>query len=33
MQPQEANRYNVVASPELFDGATALLGPGRDQFV
>ena len=33
MQPQEANRYNVVASPDLFDGATALLGPGRDHFV
>ena len=33
MQPHEANRYNVVAPPDLFDGATALLGPGRDEFV
>ena len=33
MQAQEANRYNVVAPPDLFDGATALLGPGRDEFV
>jgi spermidine synthase len=33
MRPQEANRYNVVAAPDLFDGARALLGPGRDEFV
>jgi hypothetical protein len=33
MTPQEANRYNVVAPPDLFDGATALLGPGRDEFL
>ena len=33
MKPQEANRYNVVAAPDLFDGATALLGPGRDEFL
>jgi spermidine synthase len=33
MKPQEANRYNVVAPPDLFDGATALLGAGRDQFL
>ena len=33
MQPQEANRYNVVAPPDLFDGATALLGPERDEFL
>ena len=33
MKPQEANRYNVVAPPDLFDGATALLGPGRDEFL
>jgi hypothetical protein len=33
MLPHEANRYNVVAPPDLFDGATALLGPGRDAFV
>jgi hypothetical protein len=29
MKAQEANRYNVVAPPDLFDGATALLGPGE----
>jgi hypothetical protein len=33
MKPGEANRYNVVAPPDLFDGATALLGPGRDEFL
>jgi len=33
MQPQEANRYNVVAPPDLFAGATALLGPGRNEFL
>jgi SAM-dependent methyltransferase len=33
MQPQEANRFNVVAPPDLFDGATALLSPARDEFV
>ena len=33
MRPEEANRYNVVERPDLFDGASALLGPGRDAFV
>jgi len=33
MQAQEANRYNVVERPDLFDAATALLGPGRDEFL
>jgi len=33
MQPDEANRYNVVRGPDMFDGATALLGPGRDAFL
>jgi SAM-dependent methyltransferase len=33
MKPHEANRYNVVAPPDLFDGATALLGPRRDEFL
>jgi spermidine synthase len=33
MKPHEANRYNVVAPPDLFDGATALLGPGRNEFL
>ena len=33
MQPQEANRYNVVAPPDLFAGATALLGPWRNEFL
>ena len=33
MRPEEANRYNVVQPPDLFDGATALLGPGREEFL
>ena len=33
MQPGEANRFNVVEGPDLFDGAQALLGPGRDEFM
>ena len=33
MKPEEANRHNVVAPPDLFDGATALLAPGRDDFL
>jgi hypothetical protein len=33
MPPDEANRYNVVERPDLFDGATALLGPGREEFL
>src|SRR4030095_9862677 len=33
MRPEEANRYNVVERPDLFDGATALLGPGKEAFM
>ncbi|WP_332778320.1 spermidine synthase [Polaromonas sp.] len=33
MRPQEANRYNVVERPDLFDGAAALLSPGREAFL
>jgi len=33
MRPEEANRFNVVEGPDLFDGATALLGPGREEFL
>jgi len=33
MRADEANRYNVVEPPDLFDGASALLGPGRDEFI
>jgi len=33
MRAEEANRYNVVERPDLFDAATALLGPGRDEFL
>ncbi|RZL90481.1 MAG: SAM-dependent methyltransferase [Variovorax sp.] len=33
MRPEEANRFNVVEGPDLFDGATALLGPDRDEFM
>jgi spermidine synthase len=29
----EANRFNVLASPEFFDGIAALAGPGRDAFI
>ncbi|MDM0077941.1 SAM-dependent methyltransferase [Variovorax sp. J2P1-59] len=30
---EEANRFNVVEGPDLFDGAQALLGPARDEFM
>lgn len=33
MRRDEANRFNVVEGPDLFDGAQALLGPGRDDFM
>ena len=33
MRPEEANLYNVVERPDLFNAATALLGPGRDEFL
>jgi hypothetical protein len=33
MRAEEANRYNVVEGPDLFDGAMALLGPGREEFL
>ncbi|OUL99248.1 SAM-dependent methyltransferase [Variovorax sp. JS1663] len=33
MRAEEANRYNQVEGPTLFDGATALLGPGREAFL
>ncbi|MGK6310956.1 spermidine synthase [Variovorax sp. DT-64] len=33
MRPEEANRYNVVERPDLFEGASALLGPGREAFL
>lgn len=33
MRRDEANRFNVVEGPDLFDGAQALLGPGRDEFM
>ena len=33
MRSEEANRYNVVERPDLFDGAIALLGPGRAAFL
>ena len=29
----EANRYNVLDEPYLFEGARALLGPDRDRFL
>jgi spermidine synthase len=30
---EEANRYNLLDQPYLFDGARALLGPDRDSFL
>jgi spermidine synthase len=33
MRAEEANRYNVVDGPDLFEGAIALLGPGREDFL
>jgi len=33
MRTEEANRYNVVEPPDLYDGATALLGPEREAFL
>jgi spermidine synthase len=33
MQRAQANRYNILEQPYLFDGATALLGPDSQSFV
>lgn len=33
MSREEANRYNVLASPQFFDAAIALLGPERERFL
>ena len=33
LQRAEANQYNILAEPYLFDGATALLGPEREAFI
>jgi spermidine synthase len=33
MSRDEANRYNLLDQPYLFDGATALLGPERASFL
>ncbi|MDM0115415.1 SAM-dependent methyltransferase [Variovorax sp. J22R133] len=33
MQRLEANRFNVVQGPDLFDGAQALLGAQRQEFM
>ena len=33
MRSEEANRYNQLARPYLFEALTALLGPGRQDFV
>jgi len=33
MRREEANRYNILEQPYLFDGATALLGPDRAAFL
>lgn len=33
MRADEANRYNVVEPPDLFDAASALLGRQRDEFI
>ena len=33
MSREQANRYNLLDQPYLFDGATALLGPDRASFL
>ena len=33
MRAEEANRYNVVERPHLYDAAIALLGPDKDAFL
>lgn len=33
MRADEANRYNLLAQPYFFDGAIALLGPQRQDFI
>ncbi|MGH6662671.1 MAG: hypothetical protein ACREB6_14130 [Rhodospirillales bacterium] len=33
IQPQEANRFNVLDRPYYFAGAQALIGAGRDAFI
>ena len=33
MRADEANRYNLLAQPSFFDGAVALLGPQRQDFI
>ena len=33
MRADEANRYNILAQPYFFDGAVALLGPQRQDFI
>ncbi|MGC2049696.1 MAG: SAM-dependent methyltransferase [Gallionella sp.] len=33
MRADEANRYNLLAQPAFFDGAVALLGPQRQDFI
>lgn len=33
IRPEEANRYNVLEKPWLFEGAQALLGPSREDYV
>src|SRR6266498_1669841 len=33
MAREEANRFNILDQPYFFDGAVALLGPERDQFL
>ncbi len=33
MRADEANRYNLLAQPYFFEGAVALLGPQRQEFI
>jgi len=33
MPPEEANRYNLLARPYFYEGAVALLGPERQDFI
>jgi spermidine synthase len=33
MEPSEANRYNLLSEPYFYDGARAILGPEREEFI
>ncbi|HET8726896.1 MAG TPA: SAM-dependent methyltransferase [Alphaproteobacteria bacterium] len=33
IRPAEANRYNILERPYLYEGATALAGPNREKYI